>query len=111
MVHILRDRKGGNRQQQHDEAEGHPGSKAGRSRTSLHNGLPYHSKENLVKRVASSHRQLSGTNGDGEAGKPEPLIPLRPSRNGGLARVTIPCQLRIIPWLLKALRIPSVDFP
>jgi hypothetical protein len=31
--------------------------------------------------VTSSHRQLSGTNGDGEANKPEFLIPSRPSRN------------------------------
>ena len=81
MVHILRDRKGGDRQQQHDEAEGHPGSKACRSRISLHIGLTYHSNENLVKRVTSSCWQLSGTTGDGEANKPELLIPSRPSRN------------------------------
>ena len=67
VMDILRHRKGCDRQQHQDEAEGHPGSKTGRSRTSLHIRFTYHSKENLVKRVTSSHRQLSGTNGGGEA--------------------------------------------
>lgn len=55
MVHILRDRKGRDRQQQRDQAEGDPGSKIGRESTpSLHIGFTYHSKEKLVKRTILS---------------------------------------------------------